>query len=168
MLQRIFSRVPAVLRHTALLCCLAPMGAAFAADSTPQPTLQQIVAQQTALRSQVVGGKGAFRHMDRRSRDALADRQQRVLDTLGSVHSIDELGAEQKTDVFNDLEWIKATITQSESDRKICEYTQTVGSHRRESVCTTAREERQHREDAKASIRAGQLCNSSTFECKGD
>lgn len=151
-----------------LSCGMIRGAAAEAAEAPPQPGPREIVAQQTALRAQVLAGKGSYQRMDRRSREALATKQQEVIDMLEGVATIDALSVERRTEVFNALEWIRATIARSENDRKICEYAQTVGSHRRASVCTTAREEREHRDNAREQVRRTQGCNVSRLACVGD
>ncbi len=150
-----------------LLFCLLQGGVA-AAEEAPSPTPHDIVAQQTALRAQVLGAGGAFGRMDRRTRERLAARQQAVIDMLDGVTSIDALAVPQRTELFNALEWIRATIERQENSRRICEYTPTVGSHRQASVCTTAREEREHRDNAREQVRRAQGCNVSRLACVGD
>lgn len=158
------SNVRSLLLATALLFAAS----AAMADATREPTLQDIVSQQTSLRSQVVGGKGAFRDMERRDRDELARRQQRVIDQLNGVASLDELRAEQRAEVFNELEWIRAAIAKAEDDRMVCEYSKSVGSHMPTTKCMTARQQRAYRERSQEQVRRGVECNSSASACVGD
>ena len=162
------SNVRPGLRSLALVSALLFASSAAMADATREPTLQDIVSQQRTLRTQVVGGKGAFKDMERRDRDELAKRQQRVIDMLAGVNSLDELRAEQRTDVFNELEWIKAVIVKAEDDRMVCEYSNSVGSHRPTSKCMTARQQREYRERSQDQVRRGATCNSSSGTCTGD
>lgn len=136
------------------------------ADATREPTLQDIVSEQTSLRAKVVSGKGAFKDMDRSERDELAKHQQRVIDTLAGVSSLEELRGDQRADVFNELEWIKAAITKAEDDRMVCEYTSSVGSNRRESKCMSTRRQRELREQSKNTLQQAQTCGDEG--CRGN
>lgn len=141
---------------------------ALAAADPQQLLVRDILTQQTQLRSQVIAGKGAFKDMSNADRQVLAERQGRVLQTLGSLQDLDELAPDQRIVVFNDLEWIKAAVTKAEDDRKVCEYTRTVGSNRMRSVCMTAKEQREHRDGARSTLNRGQMCTESSLACLGD
>ena len=83
----------------------------MAAADPQQLTIRDIVTQQTQLRSQVTAGKGAFKDMSKAERNALAERQDRVLQMLGGSQTLEEMPPDQRTLVFNELEWIKAAVT---------------------------------------------------------
>ncbi len=142
--------------------------AAFASADPQQLTIRDIVTQQTQLRAQVVAGKGAFKDMEQRDRAALIERQDRVLAMLGGAQTLDVMPPDQRTVVFNDLEWIKAAVTKAEDERMICEYTRIAGSNRMKSVCMTAKQQREHQQRARASLNRGQMCGESSIGCLGD
>jgi hypothetical protein len=154
------------LKHVALAALAALLvmaSSAVTAASDPQPpTIRDIVTQQTQLREQVKAGKGAFKDMSKAERKALAERQDRVLQMLGEKQTLDEMPPDQRTVVFNELEWIKAAVTKAEDERKICEYTRTVGSNRMVSVCMTAKEQRENRDGAQQSMRTQYKCDDCT------
>jgi hypothetical protein len=153
------------LRLFACVIALAIVSpASIASDDPKQVSVRDIVTQQTRLREQAVAGKGAFKDMKRPDRAALIERQDRVIATLGATESLDEMSPQARTDVFNDLEWIKAMVTKAEEERIICEYTRAVGSNRAVSVCMTAREHREYREGAQMSLRRAYKCDN----CGGD
>jgi hypothetical protein len=153
------------LKLIALSAALAMSSMVVMAAADPQQlTIRDIVTQQTQLRSQVTAGKGAFKDMSKAERQALAERQDRVLQMLGGSQTLDEMPPDQRTLVFNDLEWIKAAVTKAEDERLICEYTRTVGSNRMTSVCMTAKEQREYREGSQKSLRTPFKCD----ECRGD
>lgn len=133
-------------------------GTADAADARAQPTLNDIAEQQTDLRRLVLNGEGVFAGMDSNRRASLAARQLRVIRMLDGIHSLAELPPGQRVQLFNDLEWIKATILRAENDRKFCEFTTTVESHRRVLVCTNSQDEQHRRERA---------CKSLDLSCYG-
>lgn len=135
--------------------------------ASPDPALgvQEIVVQQTRLRDQAINGVGAFKDMPAIERHALIQRQDRVLTLLEGVATVDEMRPDQRTELLNDLEWIKATIAKVEDDRIVCEYTRIAGSNRMKSVCMTAREQREHRENARDSLFRPVNCNNRRGTC---
>lgn len=129
------------------------------ADAPPaQPTLQQIVAQQTQLRGQVAAKRGAFKDMSEGDRERLLKQQNRLLSLLEGRNSIDELRPEERVDVFNVLQEVNAAVTKAEDERKICERTRLTGSHRFQVVCMTAKEYREHKDNAQKSLRTPVKC----------
>lgn len=156
-------------RLAALAVMLGMSSLAVMAAADPQElTIREIVTQQTQLRQQVVAGKGAFKDMSTAERKVLVERQDRVLQQLDSTQTFEQLAPHQRTEIFNDLEWIKAAVTKAEDDRKVCEYTRSVGSNRVKSVCMTAKEQREHREAAQNTLNRGQMCTESSSACLGD
>jgi len=134
--------------------------AVFASTDPQQLTIRDIVTQQTQLRSQVEAGKGAFRDLSKRERVVLIERQDRVLAALGGLQTMDEIPPDQRTEIFNDLEWIKAAVTKAEDDRMVCEYTRSVGSNRMQSVCMTAKQQRDLRESSRQSLERAYKCDT--------
>jgi DNA gyrase/topoisomerase IV subunit A len=148
-----------------ILVSLLAWGALALASADPQQlTIRDILTQQTQLRAQVVAGKGAFKDMSKAERAALVERQDRVLQMLGGLQTLEDMAPDQRTVVFNDLEWIKAAVTKAEDDRMVCEYTRTVGSNRMQSVCMTAKQQRENRDGSQDSLRRTFKCDS----CRGD
>jgi hypothetical protein len=148
-----------------ILVALLTWGALALASADPQQlTIRDILTQQTQLRAQVVAGKGAFKDMSKAERAALVERQDRVLQMLGGLQTLEDMAPDQRTVVFNDLEWIKAAVTKAEDDRMVCEYTRTVGSNRMQSVCMTAKQQRENRDGSQDSLRRTFKCDS----CRGN
>jgi hypothetical protein len=158
-----------VLLHTALLCLLAANalsappsfaqdGAAPAAMLPPQPTLQQIVEQQTQLRGQVAAKRGAYKDMHEGDRHRLLAQQDELLKLLDGRQSLDELRAEQRVEVFNILQNVNAAATKAEDERQICERSRLVGTNRFQVVCMTGKQYREHKENAKQSLRTVMKC----------
>lgn len=125
-----------------------------------QPTVRQIVDQQTRLRAEVVAGKGAFKDLTQIEREALTKKQDRILQLLQGRDDVSQLRVEERIEVFNHLEWVSAVVRNAEEDRQVCERSRTVGSNRFQVVCMTAREYREHKERARQSMR-------TLFKCKG-
>jgi hypothetical protein len=156
-------------RMFAFTVALGATSLAVMASADPQQlTIRDIVTQQTQLRAQVAAAKGAFKDMEKRDRVALMERQDRVIAMLGGSETLDDMAPDQRTVVFNDLEWIKAAVTKAEDDRMVCEYTRAVGSNRMRSVCMTAKQQREHREGAADSLKRPVMCNQSREVCIGE
>jgi hypothetical protein len=152
-------------RMFALTVALGATSLAVMASADPQQlTIRDIVTQQTQLRAQVAAAKGAFKDMEKRDRVALMERQDRVIAMLGGNQSFEEIPPDQRTEVFNDLEWIKAAVTKAEDERMVCEYTRAVGSNRMTSVCMTAKQQSENRDGAQESLRRTYKCDT----CRGD
>jgi hypothetical protein len=157
---------PISMFKTAAVCAAFAMVSLVAVASVDpqQLTIRDIVTQQTQLRAQVTAGKGAFKDLSKSERLALVERQDRVLQMLGGAQTLEDMPPDQRTVVFNDLEWIKAAITKAEDERMVCEYTRVVGSNRMTSVCMTAKAQREYRDGSQQSLRTKFKCDS----CKGD
>jgi hypothetical protein len=122
------------------------------------------VTQQTQLRAQVSSGKGTLKDLSKSERQALVERQDRVLQMLGGAQTLDKMPPDQRTVVFNDLERIKAVVAKAEDECMVCEYTRAVGSNRMTSVCMTAKAQRDYCDGSQQSLRTQFKCDS----CKGD
>lgn len=108
-----------------------------------------IRTQQAEIRAGVVAKSGRYRDMAESTRNELLMRQTRMLAKIDGKKVPDELEQTQRTEVFNDLEWIEAAINRAEDERMVCEYTKTIGSNRKQRVCRTAEQMREDRERAK-------------------
>ncbi|GAB3100255.1 hypothetical protein [Lysobacter terrae] len=94
--------------------------------------------QQAEIRAGVVAKSGRYRDMPETTRNELLLRQTRMLSTIDGKKVPTDLDQEQRTRVFNDLEWIEAAINRTQDERLVCEYTRTIGSNRKQRVCRTA------------------------------
>ena len=72
--------------------------------------------------------------------------------------STDELSEQQKTEVFNTLEWIEAVANNSADERMVCERRPVLGSTRKERVCKTAAQWREEREAARSTMDSRSIC----------
>lgn len=129
------------------------------------PSIRDIVAQQTALRAQVQGRRGAFKDMHEGDRLRLLARQDRLLELLRGKESLDGLRAEERVEVFNALQEVEAGATKAEEERTICERTRLTGSHRFSVVCMSGREYREHKENARKGLRTVMKCEDG---CNSD
>lgn len=162
-----------VLSATFCFSALAEAAVAEAAPvpeaETPQPTVRQIVEQQTQLRADVMARKGAFKDLTQTERDELTAKQGRILQILEGRDDVSQLRVEDRIELFNHLQWVSAVVRDAEEDRQVCERSRTVGSNRFQVVCMTAREYREHKERARQSLRTQVKCQGKeTLGCKNE
>jgi hypothetical protein len=126
---------------------------AWASTESPiPPAVRDIVVQQSHLRAMVVAGRGPFKDLNTSDRNALVKTQTRVLELLDGRDSIDELRVDEKVELFNHLQLVKAAVTKAEDSRQICERTRIVGSNRFRLLCMNAGEYRDHKRNGKNSL----------------
>ena len=68
--------------------------------------------------------------------------------------------ADQRTELFNELQWIDATVAKAQDERMVCEYTRSVGSNRMQSVCMTAAQRQKLRDSAQSELQRPKNCLS--------
>jgi hypothetical protein len=121
-------------------------------ESPIPPAVRDIVVQQSHLRAMVVAGRGPFKDLNASDRNALVKSQTRVLELLDGRDSIDELRVDEKVELFNHLQSVKAAVTKAEESRQICERTRIVGSNRFRILCMNADEYRDQKRSAQHSL----------------
>jgi len=129
------------------LALFAP--AAFASVDSRVLMLDDIRTQQNEIRDGVEAGTGRYKDLSASQRSELLSKQARMLQTIEGKHSTEDLNAQQKTEVFNTLEWIEAVVNNDGEDRMVCERRPVLGSTRKERVCKTASQWREEREAAR-------------------
>jgi hypothetical protein len=127
-----------------------------AAASTPGPS--EILTQQQQLRGQIVAQKGAFKDVPAGEREAIVRKQDRIIALLQGRASIEELNQDERIELFNHLESVKAAVTNAEDNREVCERRPVVGSNRPRMVCMTAKAQREARERAQNTMIRGARC----------
>lgn len=143
----------------ALALSLALAGAAMAQDGVEiTDSRDAIVAQQTQLRAQVVAKQGGFKDLSQREREDMMVVQDRVLALLQPVKTIEELDADQRLALFNDLQRVAAMAKHAEDNRKVCERTRATGSNRYQVVCMTALEYERNKARAQEQMNRAQMC----------
>lgn len=141
-----------------------PAHAANGAKSA-EPTLAEINAQQLQLRADVEKGRGLFKDLPAAKRVEVLARQSRVIEISGGAQSVDQLDEEARIELFNSLEFIRATVAQAEGDRKVCEKSKLVGSNRYQVVCMTASEREKIRAQTREALGREVRCNLSAAAC---
>ena len=147
------------LKTLALSLCLASVaGVAWGEMDTSKLTVQDIVKQQNQLRAQAMAGKGPFKGMAKRERDEMVTHQDRVLTMIGDRKDLDGMSTDQRTELYNELQWIDATLAKAQDERMICEQTRSVGSNRVQSVCMTAAQRERLRQRAQSEMQKPMNC----------
>ena len=144
------------------LALVAP--AAFASVDSRVLMLDDIRTQQTEIRDSVEARTGRYKDLSSSQRSELLTKQARMLQTIEGKHSTAELNDQQKTEVFNTLEWIEAVVNNDGEDRMVCERRPVLGSTRKERVCKTATQWREEREAARNMMDSRGSC----MDCKSN
>jgi hypothetical protein len=145
-----------------LLALAAP--AAFASADSRVLMLDDIRTQQHEIRDGVESRTGRYKDLSSVQRSELLSKQARMLETIEGKHSTDDLNDQQKTEVFNTLEWIEAVVNNDGEERMVCERRAILGSTRKERVCKTASQWREEREAARNMMDSRGAC----MDCKSN
>ena len=129
-----------------VLLCSMSVHAAAPKVSTNAP---EIIQQQTALRAEVLSGKGAFKDMDASARNDLLRNQEILFDLLKDKELTTQLSETDQVRVSNSISSIVALVNNAEDDRMICRREKMTGSHRPETICKTVAQRRVEREEAR-------------------
>ena len=138
--------------------------AAFASVDRSVLLIDDIRTQQDEIRNGVETRSGPYKDLSDEQRQELLNKQARMLRTLEGKRSTDELNEQQKTDVFNTLEWIEGVVNNSEDERMVCERRPILGSNRKERVCKTEAQWTREREAARNAMESRGSCP----ECKSN
>lgn len=130
-----------------LLAAVVLSCGAIAADRGLE--LQAIREQQAQIRAGVIAKTGPYARLGDAKRHELLERQGRLLAIIEGKQIADELNERDRTEAFNILEWIEATVNATGDERMVCERTRKTGTNRTVRVCRTEREWREARERAR-------------------
>ena len=113
------------------------------------PSVPELIDNQQQIRAEIESGKGKYRGMPSRERKDLYAHQDNLLGLLEGKQSFGELNENDKTEAFNELEWIKARLTQAEDDRLVCEVIRPSGSNLTKRVCKSVKQLRLESQNAR-------------------
>lgn len=135
--------------------------AAFAAGdgaaARPPLAVAAITAQQTEIRDGVIAGTGRYKALSPSKRADLLAKQASLLMMLEGKTSTADLTETQRVEAFNTLEWIEATINNTDDERMVCRREKALGSNRLVRVCKTVEQDRIERENARKHMEEGRL-----------
>lgn len=141
-----------------LLSLLLLSTSVFASADRSVLLVDDIRNQQAQIRDNVEARKAPYDGLSASERSELLTKQARMLHMLDGKRSTDELNEQQKTEVFNTLEWIAAVANNSVDERMVCERRPVLGSNRKERVCKTASQWREEREAARNVMDSNNVC----------
>lgn len=131
----------------AIFMCLAFVlaagcGATTAERSEPRPERKmQDIGTYLEFQEELREGfeNGRYGDLNDREMELLIDSQRTLESTLAGAESIDDLGEDQRIEVFNAQEAINAIIRGNVEDRPICRrQVKTIGTNIRKTECYTA------------------------------
>lgn len=119
------------------------------AQRTPPPLpILAIVEQQKQIRADDVARRGRYGQLPLATRAELLSKQVEILSLVEDKASTADLSRREQVEVFNRLEWIEATVNDTEEERMICRIERTLGSNRMVRTCRTVADERKDKERA--------------------
>lgn len=110
--------------------------------------LAMILQQQREIRSETESSTGAYARFGAPALGRIETAQDRIFSLLNGVNTLDQLNADQKVELFNALEEVKAVIAQNESNRQKCWRERKLGTSVKQTRCATMAELEQIRLDA--------------------
>ena len=143
---------PLVLIASAmLLVAIAGTACADAATPTPAPTqsVQEILQVQHALRDKLGAPHGELSGLNRDAVSQMESAQDKIFHMLQGVTSLDQLNGEQKVELFNAQEQIRATMLANAGDRKICHHERKTGSNMIQLRCETVSERDKNQQESR-------------------
>lgn len=119
------------------LSCVLAVPTAFARDSGKLLPLDPVREQQAEILAGAKARSGIYANLSAQDRDRLISRQSQMLQMIEGKKMSAELSESDKLRLFNDLEWIEATVNRADDERVVCERTVVIGSNLKKRVCMT-------------------------------
>ena len=129
-----------------LLAMVACPGIAAPQQAAAPQSVSEILQFQHALREKLEKPSGEYSRFDATAIRKMEQAQDKVFHMLAGVTSLDQLNADQKIDVSNSLDEVKAVLLANESNRMICHRERKTGTNLVERRCETvaSRDARTH------------------------
>jgi len=144
----------------AALALVLVSGAAFAVDPAPaapatQPpqSVSEILSVQHGLRERLDRHSGEYARFTPEAISRMEHAQDKVFVMLHGVTSLDQLNPQQRTDLSNSLDEIKAILLANEANRQICHRERRTGSNLLELRCETVAEREAHARESQEEMR---------------
>ena len=128
-------------------------GAAFAQAPEQPQTVSEILQFQHALRDKIDKPNGEYSRFDEGQIARMKTAQDNVFRMLSSVKSLDELSENQKIEVSNSLDEVKAILLANEGNRLICYRERKTGTNLLTKRCETYADREAHARDSERSMR---------------
>lgn len=147
--MKVFSLKP--LAFAALLAVFAAPVLA-ATDDGVDDTVPEILHTQHALRTKLDNPTGEYSRFSQEDLSTMRHAQDRIFLMLDGVTSLDQLKEDQKIALSNDLDQVKATLTNNEGNRLICYREKRIGTNLLEKRCETVAERDARAHDAQQAM----------------
>jgi hypothetical protein len=118
--------------------CAAPVLAAT--DDGVDDTAAEILHTQHALRAKLDNPTGEYSRFSADDLSTMRRAQDKIFRMLDGVSSLDQLKEDQKIELSNALDQVKATLTHNEGNRLICYRERRIGTNLLEKRCETVDE----------------------------
>ena len=136
-------------------------GMAFAADTAPAQapaeqttqSVSEILTVQRGLRDRLERHSGEYARFDNDAVARMERAQDKVFAMLRGVDSLDQLSPNQRTELSNSLDEIKAILLANEGNRQICHRERKTGSNMIQLRCETVAEREAHSRDSAEAMR---------------
>jgi hypothetical protein len=128
-------------------------GAAFAQAPEQPQTVSEILQFQHALRDKIDKPNGEYSRFDEGQIARMKTAQDNVFRMLSDVKSLDELSENQKIEVSNSLDEVKAILLANEGNRLICYRERKTGTNLLTKRCETYADREAHARDSERAMR---------------
>lgn len=112
-------------------------------------TVPEILQVQHALRTHLDAPGGPYARFDKGAVQQIETAQDRVFQLLDGVSSLEQLNDQQKVELSNSLQVIKATLFAQEGSRVICHVESKTGSHLTTRRCETVADRERNAAEAR-------------------
>ena len=151
-----FHALPLIL-SAAIACGVA--GTAFAGDNAAATgaaaqtqSVSEILTFQRGLRERLDKPYGEYSRFKESDLARMKRAQDKVFAMLQGVSSIDQLSPEQKTELSNSLDEVKATLLANEGNRQICHRERKTGSNMIQLRCETVADREAHARESQRAM----------------
>jgi len=124
-----------------LAACTAPV---WAQDNGIDDSVPKILQTQHELRAKIDNPTGEYSKFSPEDLNKMRHAQDQIFHMLDGVTSLDQLKEDQKIELSNQLDQVKATLTQNEDNRLICYRERRIGTNLLEKRCETVAQREAH------------------------
>jgi hypothetical protein len=127
-------------------------GATFAQAPEQPQTVSQILQFQHALRAKIDKANGEYSRFDEGQISRMKQAQDNVFRMLSGVNSLDDLTEDQKIEVSNSLDQVKAILLANEGNRLICYREKKTGTNLLTKRCETYADREAHARESERAM----------------
>jgi hypothetical protein len=127
-------------------------GATFAQAPEQPQTVSQILQFQHALRAKIDKANGEYSRFDEGQIARMKQAQDNVFRMLSGVNSLDDLTEDQKIEVSNSLDQVKAILLANEGNRLICYREKKTGTNLLTKRCETYADREAHARESERAM----------------